>query len=61
MLLLLNTIFNLKLNFRLKINPKMCTFKTGENLSKTFGNPVYMYRVAKKPQSLEFDNLGYKA
>ena len=44
--ILFNTVFYLKLNFKLKIDLKMCTFKNleeilipGENFPKTFGNP----------------------
>ena len=45
-IILLNTVFNLVLYFKLKIDPKMCTLKNlkifrkpGRNFSKTFGNP----------------------
>ena len=45
--ILFNTVSYLKLNFKLKIDPKMCTFKNLEEISKTWknfektsGNPV---------------------
>ena len=49
--ILINTVFNFKLNFRLKIDPKMCTFKNLEEILKTWknfviksGNPVLVWR-----------------
>ena len=46
--ILFNTASYLKLNFKLKIEPKMCTFKNleenrkiWEKIEKTSGNPVY--------------------
>ena len=33
--ILFNTVFNLKLNFKLKIDPKRCTFKNLEEIKKT--------------------------
>ena len=33
--LLLNTVFNLKLNFKLKIDPKTCTFKILKSISES--------------------------
>ena len=44
--ILLSTVSYLKLNFKLKIDPKICTLKTLRNLKnpekieKTSGNPV---------------------
>ena len=44
--ILFNTVFYLKFNFKLKIDPKICTFKnleeilkTWKNFEKTSGNP----------------------
>ena len=34
--ILFNIVFNLKLNFKLKIDPKMCTFKNLEKIWKTW-------------------------
>ena len=34
--ILLNTIFNFKLNLTLKVDPKMCTFKNLEEILKTW-------------------------
>ena len=49
--------FNLKLNFKLKIDPKVCNFKnlveilkTWKNLPKTIGNPASC-RQRSKPKS----------
>ena len=47
--ILFNTVFYLKLNFKHKIYPKMCYFKTWKKFQKkkTFGNPVYSFCVRK--------------
>ena len=49
-LLLFNTVFYFKLNFKLKIDPKMSFFKnlekiwkTWKNLEKMCGNPVLFF------------------
>ena len=45
--ILLNTVFNFKLSYKLKIDPKTCTFKSleefrkpGRNFSKKFDKPA---------------------
>ena len=52
---LLNTVFYLKLNFKLKIDPKMCPLKKMEEIlnkwkkiEKTSGNPVCKLAICKK-------------
>ena len=38
--ILFNTVSQIKLSFRLKIYPKLCTFKNLEEFLKASGNPV---------------------
>ena len=50
--ILFNTVFNLKLKFKLKKDPKMCTFKTW----KKFGKPEKKIGTSVKT-SIRFRNF----
>ena len=43
--ILFNTVFNLQLKFKLKIDPKMCTFRTWEKFGKPKKNLAALLKL----------------